>query len=48
MGLILLVGERPVRGATEHFYRLVEQRRARSGPEYPGDGTDATDTPLGS
>ena len=29
-GLIDLVSERPVRGATEHFYRLVEESPSRS------------------
>jgi len=29
-GLVELAGERPVRGATEHFYRLSEEGRARS------------------
>ncbi len=30
-GLIELTGERQVRGATEHFYRMVEQEQSSNG-----------------
>lgn len=34
-GLIELVGERQVRGATEHFYRMAEQRQNGGGAQMP-------------
>ncbi len=36
-GLVELVGERPVRGATEHFYREVNGARpSKNGPAHNG------------
>jgi DNA-binding transcriptional ArsR family regulator len=39
-GLIVLVRQRPVRGATEHFYRLPEA------PPAPGEDPDLADSHL--
>lgn len=47
-GLIELVGQRQVRGATEHFYRLPAMRRAPASRRSNGSNGSLGRTPVGA